>query len=112
MSDEPASEGEKPLGGQGRRRAPTIELAATELAAEQQASTTRDDERVGQPETASLSYAHAADVAQAQEAAQAERVSSNEQAAETPAQPTATSSTEAESAPHSTTQSAPLCPWP
>src|SRR5437763_15365455 len=55
MSDEPASEGEKPLGGQGRRRAPTIELAATELAAEQQASTTRDDERVGQPETASLS---------------------------------------------------------
>jgi hypothetical protein len=110
MSDGPA--GEKPLGGKGRRRAPTIDLAATEVAAKQQATKSPDAERAEEPEAASLSSAHPANTAQPEEAAQVktEPVSQNEQAGET-AQQTATSSVEAESVPPSTTKSAAKMPW-
>jgi hypothetical protein len=110
MSDGPA--GEKPLGGKGRRRAPTIDLAATEVAAKQQATKSPDAERAEEPEAASLSSAHPANTAQPEEAAQVktEPVSQNEQAGET-AQQTATSSAEAESVPPSTTKSAAKMPW-
>jgi hypothetical protein len=108
MSDEPASPGGKP---KARRRAPTIDLTATEAAAEQQATASPGTERPEAAETASLSSAHPAHAAQPEEAAQVKPVSQNEQVAETSAQATATPSAEAESVSPSPTKSPSKLPW-
>ncbi len=110
MSDEPAPPNEKPLGGKVRRRAPTIDLTASEITAEQQTPISPGAERVDAPGTAALSSAPPAHAAQSEEAAQVKPEPLNEQAAETPAQEPRTSSAQAESVPPPA-KSASRMPW-
>jgi len=111
MTDESA-QGEKPSGGKPRRRQPTIDLKATEVA-DQQGRTGAGAETADTPASASVASEHPAATAQPEGETQvkAAEVAQNEAAAEASAQTSATSAAEAETAPPPPARPTSRTPW-
>lgn len=110
MTDE-TPQGEKPFGGKPRRRTPTIDLKATEVA-DQQGRTVAGAETADTPASPSVASEHPAAAAQPEDETQvrAAEVAQNE-AAEASAQTSATSTTEAETAPPPPARPTSRTPW-